>query len=463
MTTESTKSTQSTKSTKSILIAINQAAKEKKHHLVLTGSAVSETFKRSGLDKNLFNLRQLNYLSITRTCLQTVPAEIGELRNLTTLILRSNEITELSSAIGKLINLKVFDCSRNKLTYYPQQLCNLPQLKILNFNSNLLESIPSLRGNVALNVLNVGNNKLKTFPDVCYAELRCLSELYVNNNKIKDVPVTIAQLSGLKVLNLQCNLFTDLPAELGECKKLEQLHVMLDENPESLCDCVNNAIKIYNHLNLSDAAHQYKNLKKNNLFPSCFDLMHSKRPKLVIEKVTQNTPKIEVIKHVDSVRPFIAACILKNINFTEISFKKFLQLQIKLLNGICENKNAATLVTHDMEFITPGNLTYTAKLPAELKIQPSMRSKIYTGKELFQELQAEAENVRKITKQDVYPERYKYLNLLKDKSLFPCLLDYSQQVLSIPPIISCNKTEVSLSTQKMLVEVTSASSYKICR
>lgn len=191
----------------STLVAVKQAAKENKHHVVLTGSGVSETFKRSGLDKHLFNLRHLNYLSITRTCLQSVPEEIGELTNLTTLILHSNEMAELPSSIAKLINLKVFDCSRNKLTSYPQELCNLPQLKILNLASNRLESIPSLRRSVALNVLNVGNNKLKVFPDVCYAELICLSELYVNNNKIEEVPITISQLSALKVLNLECNLF----------------------------------------------------------------------------------------------------------------------------------------------------------------------------------------------------------------------------------------------------------------
>lgn len=114
-------------------------------------------------------------------------------------------------------------------------------------------------------------------------------------------------------------------------------------------------------------------------------------------------------------------------------------------------------------FCVLGNLTYTAKSPVELKIQPFMRNKIYTGDTLFKQLQAEAENVRKITKQDVYPERYKYLNSLEGKSLFPCLLDHSGQIISFPPIINSDITKVSLSTQKMFVEVTSATSYTICR
>lgn len=190
----------------STLVALKQAALENNHHLILTGSGVSATFKKSGLDKNLFNLHHLNFLSITRTCLQSVPEEIGELTNLTTLILHSNEIAELPSSIGRLINLKMFDCSKNKLTSYPQELGNLLQLKKLNLSSNLLGSISSLRTNIALSMLNVGNNKLKIFPDVCYAELVCLSELYVNNNKIEKVPITISQLPALKILNLECNL-----------------------------------------------------------------------------------------------------------------------------------------------------------------------------------------------------------------------------------------------------------------
>ncbi|KAM0734296.1 Leucine-rich repeat-containing protein 47 [Formica fusca] len=455
----------------STLVALKQAALENNHHLILTGSGVSATFKKSGLDKNLFNLHHLNFLSITRTCLQSVPEEIGELTNLTTLILHSNEIAELPSSIGRLINLKIFDCSKNKLTSYPQELGNLLQLKKLNLSSNLLESISSLRTNIALSMLNVGNNKLKIFPDVCYAELVCLSELYVNNNKIEKVPITISQLPALKILNLECNLLLDLPVELTNCDKLEKLNVQLnkmsDDNLKRLCECVSNTKKIFDYLKLnvtetkSQIAHQYINLKMDNLFPR-FDRMHLRRHRLLIQGIIHDTA-IKVTEYVDGVRPFIAACIVKQINFTEISFKKFLQLQTRLHNGICENKNAATIATHDMKFIASENLTYTAKPPVELKIQPFMRNKIYTGDTLFKQLQAEAENVRKITKQDVYPERYKYLNLLEGKSLFPCLLDHSGQIISFPPIINSDITKVSLSTQKMFVEVTSATSYTICR
>jgi len=92
-----------------------------------------------------------------------------------------------------------------------------------------------------------------------------------------------------------------------------------------------------------------------------------------------------------------------------------------------------------------------------------MHSKMYTGADLFQKLQTEAENLRKEKKRNVYSGIHKYLYLLEGKTLFPCLLDQSQQVISFPPITNSDITKMSSSTQAMLVEVTSALSYTICR
>ena len=39
-----------------------------------------------------------------------------------------------------------------------------------------------------------------------------------------------------------------------------------------------------------------------------------------------------------------------------------------------KKRNAATIATHDVKLITPGDLTYTAKLPTELEIKPLMRN-----------------------------------------------------------------------------------------
>jgi len=82
--------------------------------------------------------------------------------------------------------------------------------------------------------------------------------------------------------------------------------------------------------------------------------MDSLAHKLKVLKVANDTPVIKVTEDVKSIRPYIAACIVKNISFTEESFKMFIQLQTRLHDGICEKRNAATIATHDLKLIVPG-------------------------------------------------------------------------------------------------------------
>lgn len=196
------------------------------------------------------------------------------------------------------------------------------------------------------------------------------------------------------------------------------------------------------------------------------DPLYILRHILKIKGVTDGARVIKVTEHVKDVRPYIAACIIKDIKFTEENFKKFIQLQRKIfyeMGEIPRNKYKTTLVTHDMEFITPGDLIYTAKQPKELKIKPFPRNRVYTGEVLHQELQLEAKKVNEITERKEYPERYECLKYLKEETLFPCLFDNSQMAISFPPIINSNTTKVSPSTRTMFVEITSTVGYGACK
>lgn len=113
--------------------------------------------------------------------------------------------------------------------------------------------------------------------------------------------------------------------------------------------------------------------------------------------------------------------------------------------------------------MSKGDLTYTAKAPSDIKIKPLMRSRMFTGAELFQQLQTEADNLRKEKKRNVYSGIHKYLYLLEGKSVYPCLLDSTDQVISFPPITNSDITKMSVSTKTMFVEVTSALNQQICK
>ncbi|KOX76349.1 Leucine-rich repeat-containing protein 47 [Melipona quadrifasciata] len=454
---------------------IKTAAAENKHELVLSGQPISELIQKRGIDKSLFNLQHLNYLNITQTCLQEIPEEIGQLQNLTTLVLHSNEISKIPGTIEKLEKLKILDCSRNILASLPDEIGNLPQLTTINLSSNLLTSLPTQIKNVKLTVLNLSNNHFEIFPDVCYPELIHLTEIYVNGNLIKEIPVTINQLPSLKIVNVASNLISVIPGEIADCNKLKELdlkeNTLTDKRLSKLVDqCHSKQILEYIKLHcrkqdgsINIKSKKGKKIQKLSESENNANIMDVLTHKLKVLKVTNDTPVIKITKYVKNIRPYIAACIVRNMSFTEDTFKKFIQLQTKLHDGICEKRNAATIATHDLKLITPGDLTYTAKLPNELEIKPLMRNKVYTGSALFQQLQTEADNLRKEKKRNVYSGIHKYLYLLEGKPMFPCLLDSSGQVISFPPITNSDITKMSMNTQAMLIEVTSAASYQICR
>lgn len=373
---------------------IKTAAAENKHELVLSGPAISELIQKRGFDKSLFNLEHLNYLNITQTCLHEVSEEIEKLQNLTTLVLHSNEISKIPSSIGKLEKLKVLDCSRNKLTSLPDEIGKLPQLTTMNFSSNFLKSLPTQIDNVKLTVLDLSNNQFEDFPDVCYTELVHLSEIYVMGNQIKEIPTIINQLPSLKIINvannrisgnflindakyIQCILYNwfdffffyiVIPGEIGDCNKLKELQLkgnpLSDKRLLKLVDqCHNKQILEYVKLhcpkqdgsvNSNSKSKKGKKVQKLSESENNANVIDNLTHKMKILKMANDTPVIKVTKYVKNIRPYIAACIVRNMSFTEDSFKKFIQLQTKLHDGICEKRNAATIATHDLKLITTG-------------------------------------------------------------------------------------------------------------
>ncbi|XP_033217797.1 leucine-rich repeat-containing protein 47-like [Belonocnema kinseyi] len=454
------------------------AVKENRHELILSGPTISKKISSSGIDPALFNLQNLNFLNIHQTGLQVIPEEIGKLVNLTSLVLHSNNLEKLPSSIKNLTKLKVLDCSRNKLSHLPQEISRMPQLATVNLGSNLLTDLPSQASNLKLALLDLSNNKFDHFPDVCYAELVHLAEIRVNGNLIKEIPANINVLGSLKLLDLADNKIAVVPGELADCTKLKDLNLkgnsLSDKRLLKLVDqCRTKQVLDYvrQHCARSDgdsgggAGNKSKKGKKSNKSSENENIANIEKltHELKVLKVTDEAPKIAITEQVKAVRPHIIACIVRNMTFTEESFKKFIQLQTKLHEGICEKRQVATLATHDLNLLVSGNITYTAMPPQEIQIKPLNRTKNYSGAALFRKLQTEAENLRKEKKRNAYSGIHKYLYLIEGKPLFPCLLDNEMQVISFPPITNSDITKMSASTKNMLVEVTSATSQQICR
>ncbi|CAG9126354.1 unnamed protein product [Plutella xylostella] len=455
------------------------AKSENRHEIKLAGAAISKRISEEGLDKSVFQLTSINLLNISDTCLTAIPDEIKQLVNLQSLLLFGNKIQEFNENITSLPKLKVLDLSRNQLKSVPESLNKMKELTSINLSSNEIESMPKFVDFPNLIIVDISNNKLSSFLDLEGAVFPHLTDLKLKGNVIESLPGCVASsLPSLKNFDIGDNQLKTVPGELAAMSKLKELNLkgnkLADKRLMKLVDqCRTKQVLDYvrEHCPKSDqnptagggGKKGKKGQAKKQEEPTeeeVSDLCHL----LKILHVEDESIKVKIKEpNLAGIRPYILCCIVKDLKFDDVMFKKFIQLQTKLHDTVCDKRNVATIATHDLSKIAPGDLVYTAKPPARLKLVPLSRLKPCTGEQLFQQLTAEAEALRKEKKRNVYSGIHKYLYLLEGKPRYPCLEDASGKVISFPPITNSDDTKMSPDTTAMLVEVTSHASLGACK
>ncbi|KAF5420469.1 MAG: hypothetical protein C5S44_08435 [Candidatus Methanocomedens sp.] len=181
-------------------------------------------------------------LDLSGNQLSELPAEIGQLANITTLKLSANQLSELPAEITQLANLTTLDLSRNQLSELPAEITQLVNLTTLDLSSNQLSELPTEIGQLSnLTTLNLRGNKLSDLP----AEITQLAKLTTLNlswNQLSELPAEITQLVNLTALDLSGNQLSELPAEITELANLTTLHLsenLLSELPAEITQLVN--------------------------------------------------------------------------------------------------------------------------------------------------------------------------------------------------------------------------------
>lgn len=198
------------------------AKEENRHEIKLAGAAISKRISEHGLDKNIFTLTNINLLNISDTCLHAIPDEIKNLINLQSLLMFGNKIEVFNENITTLRKLKVLDLSRNELKSIPESLNNMKELTSINFSSNQIEDMPKIGDLPNLIIIDISNNKLKSFLDVESANLPHLTDLKLKSNLIESIPSCIGQkLSSLKNFDISDNQITVVPGEVANISKIK--------------------------------------------------------------------------------------------------------------------------------------------------------------------------------------------------------------------------------------------------
>lgn len=172
----------------------------------------------------------LEFISFERNKLRSVP-QLNGLVNLTSVNLESNHI-QVVQALPEGLRTLIMNFNEISL------IVNLPStLQVAEFRSNMLQSLPVLPPN--LKVLKVGRNSLQSLPSLpdslqylsCYGNNlsalpgipRSLEVLYASVNPLNSLPVSLANATELRELEVaSCNL-TAIPAFMKDMTKLRYL------------------------------------------------------------------------------------------------------------------------------------------------------------------------------------------------------------------------------------------------
>ncbi|KAM0933490.1 putative protein kinase RLK-Pelle-LRR-XII-1 family [Dioscorea sansibarensis] len=177
----------------------------------------------------------------------TLPAEIGNLVNLTAIYIGNNLLTgAIPNSVGKLQRLGVLSLSNNQFSEeIPSSIGNLTQLsRIYLAGTDLSGDIPSNLGNChSLELVDLSYNRLSGYIPKELVSISSLSRyLHLSHNSLTgDIPLEVGRLRNLKELDLSENdLSGEIPSSLGDCQVLEILRVSANSLQGAIPDSLRN-------------------------------------------------------------------------------------------------------------------------------------------------------------------------------------------------------------------------------
>lgn len=182
--------------------------------------------------------KRLQHLEINGK-IKLICEELGQLANLQSLDVSSNQLSSLPESIGDLRHLKKIDLRYNSINELPKSFTKLSSLEFLLADKNLLTTIPNSIGNL-LNLveLDLSYNDISMIPK-SIGKCRKLMTLDLSNNFIKSIPKELYKLSNLETLNLSSNQLTGLPNGISALSNLKKIYlgkwnISLDKNEDRI-------------------------------------------------------------------------------------------------------------------------------------------------------------------------------------------------------------------------------------
>ncbi|KAL8276470.1 hypothetical protein RQP46_011120 [Phenoliferia psychrophenolica] len=157
---------------------------------------------------------------------------------------------------------------------------------------------------------------------------------------------------------------------------------------------------------------------------------------------------VRVLPETNPIRPYFAAAILRGLDFSQLSYASFIDLQDKLHANLARRRTLVAVGTHDLDKIAPGEITYEALPPKDIKFAPLNNPKAFDGPAMMEHFRGEK-------------HLSKFLHIIEDSPVYPIIYSSTRQVLSMPPIINSDGTKISVDTKNIFIDVTATDETKL--
>ncbi|MFX1527414.1 MAG: leucine-rich repeat domain-containing protein [Promethearchaeota archaeon] len=192
------------------------------------------------LPKSLQCLSKLENLVIKRSKIGNLPDKYGYLSNLKNFVLQNNQIETIPKWVLTIASKDYYIKKYIKSGVNAKEVSLLGLLEILTGQAFIrldLDVFPSHSllfyyktnkvGNITTLYLSSELSRIGIFPkELC--KLKFLEEICMVNQNIRFIPECIGDLRNLKILNLNYNEISELPASIGNLEKLEYLCLRKD-------------------------------------------------------------------------------------------------------------------------------------------------------------------------------------------------------------------------------------------
>ncbi|MFB6175040.1 MAG: phenylalanine--tRNA ligase subunit beta [Candidatus Nanohalobium sp.] len=146
---------------------------------------------------------------------------------------------------------------------------------------------------------------------------------------------------------------------------------------------------------------------------------------------------VEVDESVEDVRPFIGGAVVRGLDLSKKKINGLIQLQEKMHETMGRRRDKLAIGLHDLSTVD-APFTYKAVEPEKVSFTPLEYDRDMQLGEILEE----------------HDKGQDYAWILEDEERYPIIEDSEGKVLSFPPIINNQLTEVDSGTQDIFIDVT---------